>query len=415
MVARSEKLTFPGSTGAELAARLEVPSGPVRAYALFAHCFTCSKDVTAASRIAKALADHGIGVVRFDFTGLGSSDGDFAHTNFSSNVADLLAAAEFMRRELRAPALMIGHSLGGAATLVAAHDVPECQAVATIGAPHDPAHVKRLLVDDLDTIERDGTAQVSIAGRQFEIQKQFLDDLDAQNIDACIASLKRPLLIFHSPIDEVVGIDNARAIYEAARHPKSYVSLDMADHLLRKPADATYVAHVLTAWASRYVESDIEDLLPPQPEGCVVVRETDFGRFQQEIRVGEHVTMYADEPESVGGDDSGPGPYAFLLAALGACTSMTMRMYADHKKWPLERVTVRLRHEKKYVEDAEQHDAKAKIDHISRRIIIEGDDLDDTQRERLLEIADRCPVHRTLHAQVVVETEERPKGWKLTS
>ncbi|MEO0812887.1 MAG: alpha/beta fold hydrolase [Myxococcota bacterium] len=402
----SEKLTFPGANGAELAARLEHPARPVRGYALFAHCFTCSKDVVAASRISKALADQGFGVVRFDFTGLGNSQGDFAHTNFSSNVQDLLAAVRYMREHLEAPAIMIGHSLGGAATLMAAGDVPECRAVATIGAPHDPKHVEHLFSGSIDRIEEQGEAEVSIGGRAFKIQKQFIDDLRQHNVDERIGSLKRALLVFHSPVDELVSIDNARDIYLAAKHPKSFITLDQADHLLRNPADASYVASVLSAWAARYLDRDDRpDTLAPQENGTVVVRETDVGKFQQEIRVGAHVAMFSDEPESVGGNDTGPGPYDFLLAGLGACTSMTMRMYADHKKWPMERVTVSLRHEKKYVEDATQFDQPTKIDHIYRRIKIEGSDLDEKQRARLLEIADRCPVHRTLHSPVVVNTE----------
>ncbi|MEL6547267.1 MAG: bifunctional alpha/beta hydrolase/OsmC family protein, partial [Myxococcota bacterium] len=336
----------------------------------------------------------------------GNSQGDFAHTNFSSNVQDLLAAVSYMREHLEAPAIMIGHSLGGAATLMAAGDVPECRAVATIGAPHDPKHVEHLFSGSIDRIEEQGEAEVSIGGRAFKIQKQFIDDLRQHNVDERIGSLKRALLVFHSPVDELVSIDNARDIYLAAKHPKSFITLDQADHLLRNPADASYVASVLSAWAARYLDRDDRpDTLAPQENGTVVVRETDVGKFQQEIRVGAHVAMFSDEPESVGGNDTGPGPYDFLLAGLGACTSMTMRMYADHKKWPMERVTVSLRHEKKYVEDATQFDQPTKIDHIDRRIKIEGSDLDEKQRARLLEIADRCPVHRTLHSPVVVNTE----------
>ncbi|MEO0459637.1 MAG: alpha/beta fold hydrolase [Myxococcota bacterium] len=400
----SQKLTFPGASGATLAARLDLPARPPSAYALFAHCFTCSKDVVAASRIARALAQHGIGVVRFDFTGLGSSDGDFAHTNFSSNIADLIAAADFMREELQAPAIMIGHSLGGAATLIAAGEVPECRAVATIGAPHDPAHVKHLLSAGLGEIEMSGEADVTIAGRSFTIKKQFIDDLDAQNLERHVSGLKRPLLILHSPIDETVSIDNARLIYEAARHPKSFVSLDSADHLLRNPRDSTYVASVLSAWSARYTEETVAESLPKQPPGCVLVQESGFGDFQQKVRVADHDVFHADEPESLGGNDTGPGPYDLVLAGLGACTSMTLRMYANHKEWPLERVSVKLRHEKRHREDAAEFDKAKKIDHIDRSIEIRGRELTDTQRQRLFEIADRCPVHRTLESKVVIET-----------
>ncbi|MEL6760581.1 MAG: alpha/beta fold hydrolase [Myxococcota bacterium] len=401
----SQKLTFPGASGATLAARLDLPAGPPSAYALFAHCFTCSKDIVAASRIARALAEHGIAVVRFDFTGLGSSDGDFAHTNFSSNVADLIAAANFMREELKAPAIMIGHSLGGAATLIAATDVPECRAVATIGAPHDPAHVKHLLSSGLGEITTRGEADITIAGRSFKIKKQFIDDLDAQNLERHVSGLKRPLLLLHSPVDETVSIDNARLIYQAARHPKSFVSLDSADHLLRNPRDSKYVASVLSAWSTRYTSGTDTETLPPQPPGCVFVQESGFGDFQQNVRVANHDVFHADEPESLGGDDTGPSPYDLVLAGLGACTSITLRMYANHKQWPLERVSVKLRHEKRHREDAAEFNQATKIDHIDRRIGIHGAELTEEQRQRLLEIAERCPVHRTLESEVVIQTD----------
>lgn len=404
---RSEKVFFDGALGGQLAGRLERPSGPVRAYALFAHCFTCSKDVTAASRIARALAGQGIGVLRFDFTGLGGSDGAFENTNFSSNVADLIAAAAYLRKEHRAPALLIGHSWGGAACLVAAGEIPECVAVATLGAPFDPQHVENLFEDNIAEIHAEGSARVEIAGRQFSIKKSFLDDLDEQRTRERLAGLDKALLVMHSPIDEIVGVENARLIFEAAKHPKSFVAIDGASHLLPARRDAVFAASIISAWAARYVDEDLPELLPAQAEGAVVVRETKRGKFQQEVRVGAHIHMFADEPESSGGNDSGPDPYDFVLSGLGACTSMTLRMYADRKGLPLERVTVRLQHEKRYPDDAKDNGdgPKTKIDHIDRELTIEGDKLTPEERQRLVEIANRCPVHRTLEGRVEISTK----------
>lgn len=251
---RSEKITFKGSQGFDLAAKLDRPDGDVKAYALFAHCFTCGKDLNAINRISRALSEDGIALFRFDFTGLGLSNGDFANTNFSSNVQDLIAAADFMRGAFAAPSIMIGHSLGGAATLVAAGSVPEVKAVATIGAPHDSANVLKQFKNDLETIEADGEAEVLLAGRPFKMKKQFVEDARGQNVSDHIAKLKKPLLVMHSPVDETVNIEHARKIYEAAKHPKSFVSLDSADHLLMKRAeDGTYAARILSAWASQYL------------------------------------------------------------------------------------------------------------------------------------------------------------------
>jgi putative redox protein len=401
MVGISEKIVFPGGNGAELAARLDRPVGAVRAFALFSHCFTCSKDIFAAQRIAQGLADRGIAVLRFDFTGLGASQGEFANTNFSGNVDDLVAASAFLRRSHRAPSILIGHSLGGAAVLAAAARVPECRAVATIGAPADPAHVRHLLSPAIPEIEAKGEAEVKIAGRPFRIRKQFLADIEGQALAGTVGGLRRALLIFHAPRDATVGIDNAGLIFQAAKHPKSFVSLDDADHLLTRHADASYVARVLAAWATRYVDDLAEPAVEPLAEGSVVVEETRASKFAQRVQVGAHV-FAADEPVAAGGTDTGPGPYDFLLAGLGACTSMTMRMYADHKGWPLERVRVELRHAKIHAADcAECETREGKIDRIDRAITVTGP-LNDEQRQRLLEIADKCPVHRTLHSEVHV-------------
>jgi uncharacterized OsmC-like protein/alpha/beta superfamily hydrolase len=393
MTDRSEKVTFTNIDGERLAARLDLPDGPAHAFALFAHCFTCSKDNFAAARVSRALADRGLAVLRFDFTGLGASDGEFANTNFSSNIGDLVRAADLLRREYAAPKILIGHSLGGAAVLAAAGQVPEAVAVATIAAPFEPTHVARHLAPARAEIEARGEAEVVFAGRTFRIKKQFLDDIAAHKLSDHIARLKKALLVFHAPRDEVVGIENAAHIFTAARHPKSFISLDDADHLLSRRADAIYVAEVLAAWASRYLPA-----LEAPAEA-----EAGEGRFAQTVRIGRH-RLRADEPTDVGGDDTGPGPYDYLLAGLGACTSMTLRLYAERKQLPLERVVVRLRHQKIHASDcADCETREGKLDQIQRTLELAGA-LDDASRQRLLEIADKCPVHRTLTSEVKIRT-----------
>jgi len=400
----AERFDFVNAQGQRLAALLDMPPGEPKAYALFAHCFTCGKDVHAARRIAQALTALGIGVLRFDFTGLGSSEGEFANTTFSSNVADLLAAAGALRERRRAPAILIGHSLGGAAVLAAAADVPEARAVVTIAAPSDPAHVTGLFRDRLQDFAQQGEVEVTLEGRRFRISRAFLDDVAEQNLRQKIAQVRRALLIFHSPTDDRVGIENASRIFEAAKHPKSFVSLAGADHLLSRPSDAGYVAKVIAAWAERYL--DLPEQQPGTADTDVVVSETRRSRLEQEINIGRH-RLLADEPVSVGGLDSGPGPYDLLLAGLGACASMTLRLYAERKSLPLDRVTVRLSHSKVHAADCETCETKeGMLDRIERAITLEGE-LDDEQRERLLEIADKCPVHRTLTSEIEIKTREQ--------
>ncbi|HEX3859941.1 MAG TPA: bifunctional alpha/beta hydrolase/OsmC family protein [Pseudolabrys sp.] len=404
---RSERFNFPNAKGEQLAATLDLPLGVPDAYALFAHCFTCGKDNLAAKRISERLAGSGIAVLRFDFTGLGSSEGEFANTHFSSNVDDLVAAANHLRETRRAPAILIGHSLGGCAVLAASSRISEARAVVTIAAAYDPSHVVGLFKEHVDTIRSQGEVEVALAGRPFRIKREFLDDVAERKLQDHVANLRKALLIFHSPNDNTVGIENASQIFLAARHPKSFVSLDGADHLLSKKGDAIYVANVIAAWAERYLDKAPEAMKAESEPGVVLVRETRGGKFQQEIVSGPH-RFLADEPEKVGGLDSGPGPYDLLLAGLGACTSMTMRLYADFKKLPLERVTVRLTHNKVHEADCEDCESKpAMLDQIDRNITLEGA-LDPDQRKKLMDIADKCPVHRTLESKISIRTFERP-------
>ena len=408
-----QKVSFQNARGLELSASLELPEGEPRAFALFAHCFTCSKNVAAATRIASGLCERGYGVLRFDFTGLGNSEGDFANTNFSSNVQDVVAAAAYLREHHAAPELLVGHSLGGAAVLMAADDIPESKAVATIGTPSSPNHVKSLLRQDLQEIEDEGSAEVELAGRPFRIEKQFVRDLERHDLAREIRRMKRALLIYHAPFDELVSIDHAAELFQAALHPKSFISLDGADHLLTRKRDAEFVASTLAAWAARYVEEDAEEedegegdhetsAAPELPHGEVVVKSAG-GLFKQEIRAGRHVFV-GDEPVSVGGEDAGPTPYDYLLASLGTCTAMTLQMYARHKQLALESVEVRLRQEKIHAKDCENCESETgKVDRIERVLRVTGD-LTEAQRARLLEIADRCPVHRTLEGEKEILT-----------
>jgi len=401
----TERFQFTGVGGHQLAASLDLPEAEPLAYALFAHCFTCGKDVLAAKRIAVALAAKGIAVLRFDFTGLGSSEGDFANSTFSSNVADLVRAADHLRETRKAPAILIGHSLGGSAILAAAGQIPDAKAVVTIAAPSDPAHVTGLFKDRIEDIRKQGKIEVSLAGRPFHISSEFLDDIAEHGLMAHVAKLHKALLIMHAPTDDTVGIDNATRIFVAARHPKSFVSLAGADHLLSERRDAGYVAEIIAAWATRYLDPVVSEqaAAPDEAPRNVVVRETRNGKFQQTVSIGPH-RMLADEPVAAGGEDSGPGPYDFVLAGLGACTSMTLRLYAERKSLPLERVTVTLKHSRIHAEDCADCETKAgMLDRIDRVIAMEGA-LDAEARRKLMEIADKCPVHRTLTSEIHIVT-----------
>jgi putative redox protein len=403
----TETFGFANAAGERLDARIDLPDGPPRATALFAHCFTCGKDVVAARRIARRLAAMGIAVLRFDFTGLGQSEGDFAATGFSGNVADLVAAADAMAGRGLAPQLLIGHSLGGAAVLKAAGRIASVRAVATLGAPFEPAHVLHHFTEALPTIAAEGAAEVTLAGRPIRIGQGFVTDIGGADLSGDIAGLDRALLVMHAPRDMVVGIENATRIFLAARHPKSFVTLDDADHLLSRPADADYAAEVIAAWSARYLDLPAETPPPGAPEGVVRVTEADPDGFLQHIMAGPDHHLLADEPAASGGTDRGPSPYGLLSAALGACTAMTLRMYARRKGWPVPAISVDVDHDKTHAKDAEA--GEQRLDRFRRRIRLEGA-LDDEMRARLLEIADKCPVHRTLEGGARVETTLAPSA-----
>lgn len=401
------KLEFENASGNTLVGLLEIPPEQIAIarYALFAHCFTCGKDIAAASRISRALAARGIAVLRFDFTGLGNSDGDFSNTNFSSNVQDLLAAAEKLKELYQAPQLLIGHSLGGAAVLAAAHQIESVRAIATIGAPSTAKHVEHLFQSEAKKIAAEGEAMVDIGGRQFLIKNQLLEDIDRYNSTEQLGQLNAALLVFHSPVDTIVSVDQAAEIFMAAKHPKSFISLDNADHLLSKAADAEYVGKTLAAWASRYLEIatvESQNTLAQKPAiepGMVMITELDK-RFLRGLFSDSHRLM-SDEPVEYGGSNLGPTPYDLLLMSLGACTSMTLRMYANRKKLSLDDVEVTLEHERVHATDCEG--CKNKIERLTRKITLTGN-LSDEQRQRMLEIADMCPVHRTLESNPQVIT-----------
>ncbi|WP_430907338.1 bifunctional alpha/beta hydrolase/OsmC family protein [Maribacter sp. 2-571] len=398
-----QKVTFSNKEGQNLVGRIEMPvNGHPHNFAIFAHCFTCNKNLLAIKNISKALTASGFGLLRFDFTGLGESDGDFADTNFSGNVTDLVAAADFLKAHYQAPSLLVGHSLGGAAVLFAAEQIASVKAMATIGAPSDPTHVQHLLKSGLEEIEKKGKAVINLSGRDFTIKKQFLDDLKTKSLPETVKKLRKPLLILHSPQDNTVGIKNAEEIYVAAHHPKSFVSLDGADHLLMKKADSLYAGQVIAGWAQRYISAPEKAVLKSK-HNVVASLDAEDG-FTTNMKVGNHYVT-ADEPLDVGGNDYGPSPYEFVSAGLSACTAMTIQMYAKRKGWPVENVEVHTSYVKSHAADCEACESESsKIDTFQRAIKLVGN-LDDAQKARILEIADKCPVHRTLHSPTQVITE----------
>lgn len=397
---RTEDFQFQGSLGL-LSGRVSYPDGEVLAGAVFAHCFTCSKDIPAVTRIASSLAGHGIAVMSFDFTGLGHSHGDFSDTNFSSNVADLkLAVADFKSRVI-APGLLVGHSLGGAAVLQVASELEEIEAVVTIGAPSDPQHLEKMLKGSLAEIKAQGEATVNLANREFVFKEQFLEDINSSDVLACVHRMKAALLVMHSPIDATVGIANAEEIFHAAKHPKSFVSLDDADHLLRRVSDSEYIAAVISSWASKYLTAKQPEIEKATGDGSVLVSEVTGKKFQQDVLVNNKHSLTADEPKDFGGEDLGPTPYQFLAAGLGSCTSMTIRMYAERKNIPLEHVSVEVSHDKRHAEVNPENNTKH--DHFLRKIKLVGE-LTEEQKASILAIADKCPVHKTLEAISHIET-----------
>ena len=402
------RIEFTNNNGEVLAGLLETPppSQATRHYALFAHCFTCGKDISVASRISRSLASQGIAVFRFDFTGLGNSDGDFANTNFSSNVEDLICASEMLAERFETPGLLIGHSLGGAAVLAAANRIPGSRALVTVGAPATADHVRHLFSAQTDAVREQGEAQVRIGLREFTIKQQLLDDLDQYTDAEHISKLKQALLIMHSPADAIVSINEAARIYQSATHPKSFISLDQADHLLSRKNDAEFVADTVAIWAKRYLEGAADTLQQEHSPsknldaGETLVTELDT-QFLRGLFSTDH-NLLADEPESYGGSNLGPTPYDLLLMSLGACTSMTIRMYANRKKLPLDDVTIRLKHDRIHAKDCEECEGRSgRIERITRYITLTGN-LSEEQRQRILDIADRCPVHKTLESDPVI-------------
>lgn len=398
---KTERFTFAGHSGDQLAARLDLPEGPVLATALFSHCFTCSKDIPAARRISSRLANMGIAVLRFDFTGLGHSGGEFENTTFTSNTDDLVHAAAELEKRGMGPDMLIGHSLGGAAVIAAAARIPQARALVTIGAPFDPEHVTHNFSTALAEIQQNGVASVTLGGRDIKIGQKFVEDVSQSNLADALRHLKKSLLVLHAPMDATVGVENATQIFIHAKHPKSFITLCDADHLVTRPEDAEYAADVIASWSSKYL--DLKPPAPPigAPEGVLRVREADPDGFLQDINLGHKFHLQADEPLAYGGTDKGMTPYGFLAAGLGASTSMTLRMFARRKNWPLKHIWVDVKHDAMHAQDAA--DGQSKIDVFIREIYLDGD-LDEAQRQRLLEVAARCPVQKKLECTATITT-----------
>jgi len=401
---KSSKINFTNAKGETLSGRLDLPlEQDPHNFAIFAHCFTCTKDFSAVRNVSRALASEGFGVLRFDFTGLGDSDGDFANTNFSSNVDDLISAADFLAKSYKAPTLLVGHSLGGSAAIFAASEIESIEALATIGAPSNPVHVQKQLGKKLEKIENDGEAVVQLAGRDFTFKKQFLDDLKTVSCEDAARNLNKALLIMHSPQDATVSIKNAEEIYHAAHHPKSFVTLDGSEHLLIDKKNAAYVGKVISGWAARYIAMPLPETIKTTHQVAASLDQEDG--FTTQLKLGNHY-LKADEPTRVGGKDYGPTPYELLAGSLSACTAMTIQMYAKRKEWDVKNVLVHTSYSKDYAKDCSdcENNESAKIDTFNREIQFEGT-LDEKQLKRLLQIADKCPVHKTLHSETQIITK----------
>lgn len=404
---RPTRFTFPNSEGTMLSAQMEWPANEQpHNYAIFAHCFTCNKNFRAVRAISKALAGRGFAVLSFDFTGLGQSEGDFVDANFSGNVKDIVSAARFLEESFRAPALLLGHSLGGAAVIQAAEFIETVKAIATIAAPAKAEHVKHLFEEHLTTIGTEGVAKVDLGGRPFLIKQQFVDDLRNHDPAEALSKLRKAVLILHSPHDRIVDIENAAELYQAGHHPKSFISLDGADHLLTKKSDSGYAGEVIAAWASRYLDTPGERALESEYQTVALTGDKESG-FTTLIKAGKHC-MTADEPEDVGGNDFGPTPYQLLASSLAACTAMTLRMYANRKSLDIKEIKVHVTHSKRYSDDAAHgNHMDARIEHFERMVEIEGD-IDEGQRKRIIEIANKCPVHKTLEGRILITTTYSP-------
>ncbi|WP_417199940.1 alpha/beta fold hydrolase [Bizionia sp.] len=402
---KSTKLNIQNEKGHKLQAYLELPANQKpNNYAVFAHCFTCSSTLSAVKNISRALTNHGFGVVRFDFTGLGRSEGEFAESHFSANVSDLLAVNTFLEENYKAPSLLVGHSLGGAAVITAASKLDNIKAVATIGAPATVGHVTRLFSHGLDEVKDKGDVEVNIGGRPFKINQGFVDDFSKTNLPEITKKLRKAILIMHAPFDKTVGIENAEKLYHNAHHPKSFVSLDGADHLLSNSRDSVYVGNMIGHWVQRYFEPQENTMLDAGGEQLVAHLNLEEDHFTTSIQTKRH-SFIADEPESVGGDDFGPSPYDYLSAGLAACTVMTLKLYAERKKWDLQEVYAYITYSKKHSDDLMLDIEKPKrIDHLQKRLKFVGN-LDEDQKNRLKEIASKCPVHKTLQSEVIIETE----------
>ncbi len=397
-----QKVTFLNIEGEQLSGRLELPvNQQPHNFAVFAHCFTCNKNLSAVKNISRALTSNGFGVLRFDFTGLGESDGDFSDTNFSGNVDDLVSAAKYLEAYYKSPSLIVGHSLGGAAAIFAASQIYSIKAIATIGAPSNPKHVQHLLHSSLEEIQANGKAVVNLGDRDFTIKKQFIDDLEANALPQIAKNLRKPILVMHSPQDTTVSIKNAEEIYMAAHHPKSFISLDGADHLLSNKADSIYAGNVIAGWAKRYIDLPKTEMLKTNHQ-VVASLDNDDG-FTTQIKAGNHY-MVADEPTNYGGNDFGPSPYELISAGLSACTAMTIQMYTKRKGWNIENIEVHTSYGKVHANDCEHCDENTtKIDTFNREIKLEGD-LDEKQLTRILQIANKCPVHKTLLSETQIIT-----------
>ena len=402
---KSTKLNIQNVKGFQLQAYLELPANEKpKNYAIFAHCFTCNSTLKPVKNISRALTSHGFGVVRFDFTGLGKSEGEFADSYFSANVDDLLAVSDYMKEHYQAPSLLVGHSLGGAAVIVAASKLESVKAIATIGAPATTEHVKKHFSHHVNEIAEKGDVEVNIGGRPFKINQEFVDDFDKTDLPEITKSLRKPILIMHAPFDKVVGIENAHQLYLAAHHPKSFISLNDADHLLLENKDSKYVGNLIGAWVQGYFDTRDNEMLDTEGEQLVAHLNLLDDNFTTSIQTAKH-TIIADEPESIGGDDFGPSPYDLLSAALASCTVMTLKLYADRKKWDLQEVYAYITYSRKHSDDLQLDVEKpTRFDHLSKKLKFVGN-LDDEQREKLKEIASKCPVHKTLLSEIIIETE----------